>query len=146
MFSWCMSDKTNKWDTSFFFMSLKHENKMCLDHQVLSLITDWTQQTRYTVNKWLTGSGPEGEFRTGLLICPIGITWPGAQQYSYKSYCLSEGLFTTSFWDPIIIDRRGIVGLWYIKNLITNCVINRLMFILFSFQSRNFIKLNKSKH
>ena len=32
------------------------------------------------------------------------------------------------------------------KNLITNCVINRLMSILFSFQSRNFIKLNKSKH
>ena len=33
-----------------------------------------------------------------------------------------------------------------IKYLITNCVINRLMSILFSFQSRNFIKLNKSKH
>ena len=33
-----------------------------------------------------------------------------------------------------------------IKNLITNCVINRLMSNLFSFQSRNFIKLNKSKH
>ena len=32
------------------------------------------------------------------------------------------------------------------KNLITNCVINRLMSILFSFQSRNFIKLNKSIH
>ena len=32
------------------------------------------------------------------------------------------------------------------KNLITNCVMNRLMSILFSFQSRNFIKLNKSKH
>ena len=32
------------------------------------------------------------------------------------------------------------------KNLITNCVINRLMSIFFSFQSRNFIKLNKSKH
>ena len=29
-----------------------------------------------------------------------------------------------------------------IKNLITNCVINRLMSIVFSFQSRNFIKLN----
>ena len=29
------------------------------------------------------------------------------------------------------------------KNLITNCVINRLMSIVFSFQSRNFIKLNK---
>ena len=45
----------------------------------------------------------------------------------------------------------GIVGLRrfrhiYILNLITNCVINRLMFILFSFQSRNFIKLNISKH
>ena len=34
----------------------------------------------------------------------------------------------------------------YKKNLITNCVINRLMSILFSFQSRNFIKLNNSKH
>ena len=33
-----------------------------------------------------------------------------------------------------------------IKNLKTNCVISRLMSILFSFQSRNFIKLNKSKH
>ena len=33
-----------------------------------------------------------------------------------------------------------------IENLITNCVINRLMSILFSFQSRNFIKFNKSKH
>ena len=33
-----------------------------------------------------------------------------------------------------------------IKNLITNCVVNRLMSILFSFQSRNFIKLNKSKY
>ena len=27
------------------------------------------------------------------------------------------------------------------KNLITNCDINRLMSVLFSFQSRNFIKL-----
>ena len=33
-----------------------------------------------------------------------------------------------------------------IKNLKTNCVFSRLMSILFSFQSRNFIKLNKSKH
>ena len=32
------------------------------------------------------------------------------------------------------------------KNLITNCVINRLMSILFSFKSRNSIKLNKSIH
>ena len=32
------------------------------------------------------------------------------------------------------------------KNVITNWVINRLMSILFSLQSRNFIKLNKSKH
>ena len=32
------------------------------------------------------------------------------------------------------------------KNLITNCVINRLMSILFSFHLRNFIKLNKNKH
>ena len=32
------------------------------------------------------------------------------------------------------------------KNLITNWVINRLMSISFSFQSRNFIKPNKSKH
>ena len=32
------------------------------------------------------------------------------------------------------------------RNLKTNCVISRLMSILFSFQSRNFIKLNKSKH
>ena len=32
------------------------------------------------------------------------------------------------------------------KNLITNYVINRLMSILFSCQSRNFIKLNKSIH
>ena len=32
------------------------------------------------------------------------------------------------------------------KNLITNCVINRLMSILFSLESRNVIKLNKSKH
>ena len=32
------------------------------------------------------------------------------------------------------------------KNLITNYVMNRLMSILFSFQSRNFIELNKSKH
>ena len=31
------------------------------------------------------------------------------------------------------------------KNLKTKCVITRLMSILFSFQSRNFIKLNKSK-
>ena len=34
----------------------------------------------------------------------------------------------------------------YKKNLKTNCVISRLMSISFSFQSRNFIKLNKSKH
>ena len=33
-----------------------------------------------------------------------------------------------------------------IKNLKTNCVISRLMSILLSFQSRTFIKLNKSKH
>ena len=32
------------------------------------------------------------------------------------------------------------------NNLITNCVINRLMSILFSFQSRYFIMLNKTKH
>ena len=32
------------------------------------------------------------------------------------------------------------------KNLLTNCVINRLMSIVFSFQSRNFLKFNKSKH
>ena len=32
------------------------------------------------------------------------------------------------------------------RNLITNCVINRLMAILLSFQSRNFIRLNKSIH
>ena len=32
------------------------------------------------------------------------------------------------------------------KHLISNCVINRLISILFSYQSRNFIKLNKSKH
>ena len=30
------------------------------------------------------------------------------------------------------------------KNLITNCIVNRLMSMLFSFQSRNFIKLNKA--
>ena len=34
----------------------------------------------------------------------------------------------------------------YKKNLKTNCVISRIMSILFSFQSRNFIKLNKNKH
>ena len=33
-----------------------------------------------------------------------------------------------------------------IKNLITNGVINRLTSIVFSFQPRNFIMLNKSKH
>ena len=32
------------------------------------------------------------------------------------------------------------------KNLKTNCVISKLMSILFSFQSGNFVKLNKSKH
>ena len=32
------------------------------------------------------------------------------------------------------------------KNLKTKRVVNRLMSILFSFQSKNFIKLNKSKH
>ena len=30
------------------------------------------------------------------------------------------------------------------KNLITNCVIDRLIFIVFSFQSRNFISLIKT--
>ena len=30
------------------------------------------------------------------------------------------------------------------KHLITNCVINRLMSIFYSFQSRNFINVNKS--
>ena len=34
----------------------------------------------------------------------------------------------------------------YKNNLITYCVINRVMSILFSSQSRNFIKLNKSKY
>ena len=38
------------------------------------------------------------------------------------------------------------LGKYKKKYLITNCVINRLMSILFSFQSRHFIKLNKSKH
>ena len=33
-----------------------------------------------------------------------------------------------------------------IENLKTHCVRSRLMFILFSFQSRNFVKLNKSRH
>ena len=32
-----------------------------------------------------------------------------------------------------------------IKSLITICVINRLMSIVFSFQSRNLIKLNKKQ-
>ena len=32
------------------------------------------------------------------------------------------------------------------KNININCVVNRLMSIVFSFQSRNVIKLNKSKH
>ena len=43
-------------------------------------------------------------------------------------------------------DRHRVTILANIKNLVTNWVINRLMSILFSFQSRNFIKLNKSKH
>ena len=43
-------------------------------------------------------------------------------------------------------DRRFVTIPANIKNLITNCAINRLMSILFSFQSRNFIKLNKSRH
>ena len=44
-------------------------------------------------------------------------------------------------------DRRCVTIPVNIKqNLVTNCVINRLISILFSFQSRNFIKLNKSKH
>ena len=42
-------------------------------------------------------------------------------------------------------DRRFVTIPANINILITNCVINRLMSILFSFQSRNFIKLNKSK-
>ena len=37
-------------------------------------------------------------------------------------------------------------GKYIKKTLISNCVINRFMSILFSFQSRNFIKLNKRKH
>ena len=49
-------------------------------------------------------------------------------------------------------DILYLLGRWFvkipanIKNLKTNCVISRLMSILFSFQSRIFIKLNKSKH
>ena len=43
-------------------------------------------------------------------------------------------------------DRQFVTIPANIKNLITDCVINRLMSILFSFQSRNFMKLNKSKH
>ena len=43
-------------------------------------------------------------------------------------------------------DRRCVTIPANVINLITSCVINRLMSILFSFQSRNFIKLNKSKH
>ena len=43
-------------------------------------------------------------------------------------------------------DRRSVTTPADIKKSITSSVINRLMFILFSFQSRNFIKLNKSKH
>ena len=42
-------------------------------------------------------------------------------------------------------DRRCVTIPANIKNLITKWVINRSMSILFSFQSRNFIKLNKSK-
>ena len=46
-------------------------------------------------------------------------------------------------------DRRFVMIPTNIKDLIKktvkNCVLNRLMFILFSFQSRNYIKLNKSK-
>ena len=39
----------------------------------------------------------------------------------------------------------GDPGNYIKKNLKTNSVINKLMSILFSFQLRNFIKLNKSK-
>ena len=41
-------------------------------------------------------------------------------------------------------DRRCVTSPANIKNLITNCVINRLMSILFSFLLKNFIKLNKN--
>ena len=43
-------------------------------------------------------------------------------------------------------DRRFVTIPANIKNLITNRVVNRLISILFSVQSRNFIKLNKSKY
>ena len=41
-------------------------------------------------------------------------------------------------------DHWFVMILANIKNLITNCVVNRLMSILFSFQPRNFIKLIKA--
>ena len=46
----------------------------------------------------------------------------------------------------ICLDHRFVTIPANIKNLTTNCVINRLMSILFSFQSGNFIKLNKNNH
>ena len=43
--------------------------------------------------------------------------------------------------------RRQHIGAATSENVpFDNCVFNRLMSILFSIQSRNFIKLNKSKH
>ena len=57
------------------------------------------------------------------------------------------GAFSISSLRTVYIcrDRQFVMIPANIKNLITNRVINRLMSILF-FQSRNFIKLNKSKH
>ena len=52
---------------------------------------------------------------------------------SLRTFCICRG-------------RRFVTIPANIKNVTTNCVVNRLMSFLFSFQSRNFIKLNKSKH
>ena len=43
-------------------------------------------------------------------------------------------------------DRRFVTIPANIKNLITDCVINRLMSVLFSLQSKKIIKFNKSKY
>ena len=75
---------------------------------------------------------------TGAGIAPV-------YEYSFGFLYMVDYSISSLRTFYICRDHRFVTIPESIKNLITNCVIKRLMFILFSFQSRNFIKLNKSK-
>ena len=96
---------------------------------VQEIYISYVQQTTFCCTSLLTGAG----------IAPV--SWYSFGFLHMVDYSISS---LRTFYT--YRDRRFVTIPANIKNLITNCVINRLMSIVLSFQSRKFIKLNKSKH